>query len=55
MAKLTGYQRMQLRIAWLKTDKKEDFDLYVRRVCNLKKIEYTPPIKAERSECFPQK
>lgn len=43
MPKLTGHQRAQLTIAWLKRKDVEPFEEFVKRVCKLKGIEYVPP------------
>lgn len=48
--KLTGLQRCQLRIAWLKGDKALPFEEYVKKVCKAKNIEYTEAKAIERKE-----
>lgn len=49
MRKLTGLQRLQLTMLWIKRGRegyKEDF---IKKVCKAKNIEYTPPpLKMER-------
>lgn len=44
MTKLTGHQRFQLTIVWLKRkDMNETFEDFVKKVCEAKGIEYVPP------------
>lgn len=50
MSKLTGYQRFQLRLAWLKGDKALPFEEYVKKVCKAKGIEYVEAKVIERKE-----
>ena len=48
-SKLTGYQRFQLTLVWLKRkDMEETFEDFVKKVCDAKGIEYGPPKPHER-------
>lgn len=48
MAKLTGEQRLQITILWIKRGKDMDREAFIKKVCELKNIEYVPPIKVDR-------
>jgi hypothetical protein len=48
MAKLTGLQRYQLTRLWRKGDKEIPKEDYIKKVCALKGIEYTEPVKVKR-------
>lgn len=48
--KLTGYQRFILSRIWLKGDKELTKEEYIKRVCELKGLEYVEPIKVVRSK-----
>lgn len=47
--KLTGQQRLQLVMLWIKKGREGDKEEYIKAVCKLKGLEYTPPpLKSER-------
>lgn len=47
--KLTGIQRFQLTLVWLKKGREGDKEEFIKKVCEAKGIEYTPPpLKMER-------
>lgn len=50
MAKLTGQQRFILARHWINSDKDYDLETYIKKVCELKGIEYTPPATIDRPE-----
>lgn len=41
--KLTGKQRFQIALVWLKRGREGDLETFIKRVCELKEIEYVPP------------
>lgn len=48
MTSLTGPQRLQLTIEWIKRGKQGDREKFIKRVCEIKGIVYVPPPKLER-------
>lgn len=46
--KLTGEQRLAIVIAWIKRGKDMDKEIFIKKVCDLKGIEYVPPTKVDR-------
>lgn len=48
--KLTGKQRVQLTLLWIQRGKQGDREKFIKRVCEVKGIEYIAPIKVERKE-----
>lgn len=50
MSKLTGQQRFILARLWINSDKDYDLETYIKKVCQLKGIEYTPPVTIDRPE-----
>lgn len=48
MAKLTGLQRFTLTALWIKKGKEEPKETFIKKVCDVKGIEYTPPTKVSR-------
>ena len=48
MTKLTGYQRFVIVQHWLKSDRELTKEQYIKKVCQLKGIEYTPATKRDR-------
>lgn len=48
MPKLTGEQRLQIVIAWIKRGRDIPKEQYIKKVCELKGIEYVAPKKVNR-------
>lgn len=48
MAEISGQQRLQLTIEWIKRGKQGDRENFIKRVCEIKQITYIPPPKLER-------
>lgn len=48
MAKLTGEQRVQIVVAWIKRGRTMPKEEFVKKVCELKGIEYAAPVKVKR-------
>lgn len=46
--KLTGKQRFQLVMLWIKRGREGDKEEFIKKVCKAKGLEYIPPIKIER-------
>lgn len=45
---LTGIQRIQLTLAWIKRGKDMPREQYIKRVCEAKNIVYVKPLKVDR-------
>ena len=45
---LTGFQRFQVAKAWLKRGHAGDLQEYIKKVCEAKGLEYTPPKPRDR-------
>ncbi|NCU39126.1 hypothetical protein EOL96_08945 [Candidatus Saccharibacteria bacterium] len=48
VTRLSGLQRLQLRLAWIKRGRDIEFEEFVKRVCSAKGIIYTVPVKIQR-------
>ena len=49
MNKLTGKQRLQLVMLWIKKGREGDREQFIKKVCEAKGLIYTPPpLKTER-------
>ncbi len=49
MGSLSGKQRLQLVVLWIKHGREGDKEEFIKKVCKAKGIEYTPPpLKMER-------
>lgn len=46
--KLTGKQRFQLVMMWIKRGREGDKEKFIKKICEAKGIEYAPPPKIER-------
>lgn len=46
--KLTGLQRIQLTLAWIKRGKDMPREDFIRAVCKAKDITYVKPVKVDR-------
>lgn len=46
--KLTGRQRFQLTLLWMKRGRQGDKEDFIKQVCKQKGLEYVPPIKINR-------
>lgn len=45
MNKLTGEQRLQIIVQWIKRGKEMEKEAFVKKVCEAKNIEYVLPVK----------
>jgi hypothetical protein len=46
--KLTGQQRLQITLVWIKQGKPMPLQDFIKKVCEAKGLEYTEPPKIER-------
>lgn len=45
---LTGLQRAQLTALWIKRGHEGDKEQFIKKVCQAKQLQYTPPRKVTR-------
>lgn len=48
MPKLTGLQRCQLTLIWIKRGREGDKENFIKKVCKAKNIEYVAPERIKR-------